>query len=78
MKNGQFESPKATMLYTNGSKYEGSFKNGMRLEGTMTLPEDEMYYKGTYRNDKEHNGKWYFLGSNELYSEVLNGKEIVK
>lgn len=78
MTKGQFESPQATMLYTNGSKFEGSFKNGMRLEGTMTLPEDGMYYKGTFKNDKEYNGKWYFLGSNELYSEVLNGKEIVK
>lgn len=35
-------------------------------------------HKGTYKNDKEYNGKWYFLGSNELYSEVINGKEIVK
>lgn len=78
MTKGQFESPKATMLYTNGCKFEGSFKNGMRLEGTMTLPEDGMYYKGTYKNDKEYNGKWYFLGSNELYSEVINGKETIK
>ncbi len=78
MVNGQCESPQATMLYINGSKYEGSFKNGMRLEGVMTLPEDEMYYKGTFQNDKEYNGKWYFLGSYEMYSEVINGKETVK
>lgn len=78
MNNGQCESTKATMYYTNGSTFEGSFKNGMRAEGTMTITQDEMYYKGTYLNDKEYNGKWYFLGSNELYSEVINGKETVK
>ena len=36
-----------------------------------------MYYKGTYLNDKEYNGKWYFLDSNEVYSEVVNGTETV-
>lgn len=78
MKDGQFESSKATLLYTNGSTFEGSFMNGKRNSGTLTLKEDEMYYTGTFKDDKEYNGKWYFLGSNELYSEIVNGKEIIK
>ena len=78
MNNGSFESSNATLLYTNGSKFEGSFKNGMRAEGTMTITQDGMYFKGTYKNDREYNGKWYFLGSDEVYSEVVNGTETVK
>ena len=78
MNSGSFESSNATLLYTNGSKFEGSFKNGMRAEGTLTITQDGMYYKGTYLNDKEYNGKWYFLDSNEVYSEVVNGTETVK
>ena len=78
MNSGSFESSNATLLYTNGSKFEGSFKNGMRAEGVMTITQDGMYFKGTYKNDKEHNGKRYFLGSDEVYSEVVNGTETVK
>lgn len=78
MNSGSFESSNATLLYTNGSKFEGSFKNGMRAEGTMTITQDGMYFKGTYKDDKEYNGKWYFLDSDEVYSEVVNGTETVK
>ena len=78
MNSGSFESSNATLLYTNGSKFEGSFKNGMRAEGVMTITQDGMYFKGTYKNDREYNGKWYFLGSDEVYSEVVNGTETVK
>ena len=78
MNNGQMESANATLIYTNGSKYEGAFKGGMRTKGTLTLAEDEMYYKGTFKNNKEYNGKWYFLGSNDVYSEIVNGKEAIK
>lgn len=78
MNNGQMESANATLIYTNGSKYEGAFRGGMRTKGTLTLAEDEMYYKGTFKDGKEFNGKWYFLGSGELYSEIVNGKEVVK
>lgn len=78
MNNGLCESPKAIMYYTDSITFEGSFKNGQRLEGTMTITPDGMYYKGTYQGDKEYNGKWYYLGSNEVYSEVVNGKETIK
>lgn len=81
MVNGQFESSDATLLYANGSKYEGSFKNGMRTEGILTLMDEGayyMYYNGTFKNDKEYNGKWYDYQTKELYSEVVNGKEFVK
>ena len=47
-------------------------------EGTMTITQDGMYFIDTYKNDKEYNGKWYFLGSDEVYSEVVNGTETVK
>lgn len=78
MDNGMFESAKATLLYLNGSKFEGSFKNGQRENGTLTIEEDEMYYKGTFQDDKEFNGKWYYLRTNEIYSEVVNGEETLK
>ena len=47
-------------------------------EGTMTITQDGMYFIDTYKNDKEYNGKWYFLDSNEVYSEVVHGTETVK
>lgn len=78
MVKGQPEADNATLLYTNGSSFEGSFKNGVRNKGKLTLPADEMYYVGTFNNDAAYNGKWYFLGTNEVYSEIVNGKEIVK
>ncbi|MDE7456945.1 MAG: protein kinase [Prevotella sp.] len=78
MHNGQMESENATVIYTNGSKYEGALKGGMRTEGILTLTNDEMYYKGTFKEGKEYNGKWYFLGSNDVYSEIVNGKEAIK
>ena len=78
MKNGSFESSNATLLYTNGSKFEGSFENGMRAAGTLTITQDGMYFEGIYKNDKEYNGQWYFLDSDKVYSKVVNGTETVK
>lgn len=78
MNNGLCESSNALLLYQNGSKYEGAFVAGERTEGKLTLPQDEMYYTGTFKNSKEYNGKWYFISTNAVYSEVINGKEIIK
>lgn len=78
MSNGQPDSEHATLIYTNGSKYEGAFKDGIRTEGTLTLAEDGMYYKGTFKDNKEFNGKWYFVETNEVYSEVIDGKEAIR
>lgn len=76
--NGLFEDENATLLYINGSKYEGAFKEGNRTNGTMTLANDGVYYKGSFRQDKEYNGKWYYLDNNDVYSEVVKGKETIK
>lgn len=78
MNNGLCESSNALLLYQNGSKYEGAFVAGECTKGTLTLPQDEMYYTGTFKNSKEYNGKWYFIDTNAVYSEVVNGKEIIK
>lgn len=78
MNNGVMESQHAVLLYTNGSTYEGSFLGGHLSEGTLTLAEEKMYFVGTFQNDQEYNGKWYFIDGDELYSELVNGMETVK
>ena len=78
MKNGLCDADNAILYYTNGSTYEGAFKDGARTDGMLILKSDEMYYRGRFQDDKEYNGTWFFLNTDEVYSSVNNGKEVIK
>lgn len=64
----------ATLTYTNGNVYKGSFYKDMLSIGRLDLITDGMYYIGTFKNDMPYNGKWYYTNGN-LYSTVTNGTE---
>lgn len=78
MHNGLFEDSMAILTFTNGSKYEGAFEKGQFKKGKLILPEDGLYYIGTFKDNRDYNGKWFFTETDELYSEIVNGKEIIK
>lgn len=74
MKNGLREGENATLTYTNGDVYKGSFYNDKLSNGRLDLTSQGMYYIGTFKNDNPYNGKWYYTNGT-LYSTVTNGKE---
>lgn len=74
MKNGLRDGENATLTYTNGNVYKGSFYNDKLSNGRLDLTSDGMYYIGTFKNDNPYNGKWYYTNGT-LYSTVINGVE---
>ena len=74
MKNGLRDGENATLTYTNGNVYKGSFYNDKLSNGRLDLTSDGMYYIGTFKNDNPYNGKWYYTNGS-LYSTVTNGVE---
>ena len=69
-KNGQ-----GTFTTSNGSKYEGEWKNGERhSQGTHTFP-DGSTYEGEYKDDWELNGTQYDKNG-KITGKYVNGKYI--
>ncbi len=52
--------------------FEGTFKNDMYDEGTLTL-DDGSYYKGTFKNNNFYTGTWY-TASGKYDGEMQNGQ----
>ena len=73
---GKRQSSNATLTYQNGNKYVGSFNDDNFGNGTLTLKNDGMYFKGEFRSNKPYHGNWYF-GDGTKYSHVEYGKERV-
>lgn len=48
----------ATMTFTSGDKFVGTFKGGYYEEGKYTLA-DKSYFVGSFKDGKPYNGKWY-------------------
>ena len=67
------EGETATLTYTNGNKYVGTFANDNLKEGTFTDKVNGMSFKGTFRNNTPYNGKWYMLSDGSVYMVVKNG-----
>lgn len=76
IKNGQRQADNATLTYRNGNKYVGSFNKDDFGNGTLTLKNDGMYFKGDFRNNKPYNGYWYF-NDGTRYSSLVKGAEKV-
>jgi hypothetical protein len=71
---GTFYTPEsyATVEFYNGSKFEGTYENGGRKEGTFTWSRGNKYV-GTYKNNKRWNGDMIYVdGCNN--SKYINGK----
>lgn len=68
------QTGKATLVFNNGDKYVGIFRNGYYAEGTYTIKESGMYFQGTFRDGNTYNGYWYDRNGTKQ-SQVVNGKE---
>lgn len=61
----------ATMTFSSGDKYLGTFKNGYYERGKYILA-DKSYFEGSFKDGSPYNGKWYT--SNGKYDgSVVNG-----
>ena len=74
---GTFYTPESysQVEFYNGSKFEGTYENGERKEGTFTWSRGNKYI-GTYKDNKRWNGEMIYVDGNEN-SKYVNG-EVVK
>lgn len=61
----------ATMTFTSGDKYVGTFKNGYYEKGKYILA-DNSYFEGTFKDGTPYNGKWY-TANGSFDGSVVNG-----
>lgn len=73
MVNGKRESDTATLKFTNGNTYEGSFVNDHYGKGVFTSVNYGMFFKGEFRNDQPYNGTWYLQEDGSVYQRIVNG-----
>ena len=65
---------KGLLLYKNGVYFDGEFANDNFKEGVYKVPSDDMYYKGTFKDNAPFNGKWCNIKSNKVIYNITNGK----
>ena len=58
--------------FYNGSKFEGTYENGERKEGTFTWSRGNKYI-GTYKNNKRWNGEMIYVDGKKD-SKYVNGE----
>lgn len=63
----------ATMTFTTGDKYIGTFKGGYYGQGKYILA-DKSYFEGEFKNGSPYNGKWY-TAAGVPDGEVVNGED---
>lgn len=61
----------ATMTFTSGDKYVGTFKGGYYDNGKYILA-DKSYFEGTFKDGSPYNGKWY-TSKGVFDGSVVNG-----
>lgn len=61
----------ATMTFTSGDKYVGTFKKGYYDKGKYVLA-DKSYFDGTFKDGTPYNGKWY-TANGTFDGSVVNG-----
>ena len=66
------DSSKATLTYSNGNCYEGTFLNDMFKEGTLWMPNDGLAYVGTFynKNDFDTGTLYRMTGDRKLGEKV--------
>lgn len=64
----------ASMTFTNGDKYIGTFKNGYYENGKYILA-DKSYFEGAFKDGSPYNGKWY-TSKGISDGSVVNGVEL--
>ena len=74
---GTFYTPESysQVEFYNDSKFEGTYENGERKEGTFTWSRGNKYI-GTYKDNRRWNGEMIYVDGNEN-SKYVNG-EVVK
>lgn len=75
MKHGLREGSDGELTYRNGNSYKGGFGNDDFVYGKLTLKSDGVYYNGTFKDNRPHNGSWYNISNNKEISKVVNGVE---
>ena len=63
----------ATLTYTNGNKYVGTFANDELKEGTYTDKVNGMRFEGTFKGNAPCDGTWFMLSDGSVYMRVRNG-----
>lgn len=63
----------ASLVFTSGDKYVGTFEKGYYGEGTYTMA-DGSYFKGTFRKGAPWDGAWY-NANGSFSAKVVNGQE---
>lgn len=61
----------ATLTFSSGDKYIGTFKGGYYAEGRYILP-NKSYFEGTFKNANPYNGNWY-RPDGRYDGKVVNG-----
>ncbi len=61
----------ATMTFSTGDKYIGTFKNGYYDKGKYILA-DKSSFEGTFKDGTPYNGKWY-TANGSFDGDVVNG-----
>lgn len=64
---------RATISFTTGQKYVGTFKGGYYEQGRF-VDSDGSYFEGTFKEGSPYNGKWY-TAAGQVDGSVVNGKD---
>ena len=68
------DTGKASLTFSSGDKYVGTFKHGYYAEGRYTMM-DGSYFSGTFKDAVPYNGKWY-NADGSFSANVKNGQEL--
>ena len=61
---------KGTLIYRNGSSFEGEFLYDNLSEGVFKNVDDGLYFSGTFSDNMPHSGEWRYIGTDELYEKI--------
>ena len=65
----------ATLTFTSGDRFKGSFNKGYYDKGTYTLS-DGSYFTGSFKSGNPWEGRWYDANGT-LSAKVKNGEEVM-
>ena len=64
--HGIMEGDEALFIYSNGDRFEGTFKNNSFNQGKYTIKSDGSYFTGTFLGGKPSKGTWYDKSGNVI------------
>lgn len=72
LEGGRHDDGKATLTYTNGNCYKGTFSYDQLGTGTLLMPDDSLIYEGQFEDDKFYEGTLYHMNSDQSRGYVVN------